>query len=372
VVILAAASPAKNKGSDHRIEYGTDNTDGFLFNLKQGKGYNESALIQTSRFTDKEDEEKSALAAERDRQIYVAATRAKNALIISERMEKGGKDNPEKICTRWQPLIEEETPYLTIKSDAELGTVKASAETLIAEDLYEKAEQEDLAAAAFAIEASYILQTPSHLEVPSKLEEENRTEDQKESDAVAEQEEGTEETPKGPSEDDPYGLHHRLAATLGTMTHRLMEMLVSSGFRISLEDAVKEIVSEYAAELSAGHVAALQTALLEAGKTMLAGGFPQENGSAQDLFAELKGAEEIYCELPFTYKDESETPPVLWDGVMDLIYKKAGKWFIVDYKTNADGRDLDKHYAGQLNAYKKAFRALTGEKAEARVYHIGV
>ena len=368
VVILASARPAKNKGADHRIEYGTDATDGFLFKLKQGEGY---VLIQTSRFADKEDEEKAALTAENDRQIYVAATRAKNALIISERMEKGDKVNPEKINTRWQPLIEEETLYLTIKSDAELGPVKASAGTLTAKELYEAAAQEDLAAAAFAQEESYLLQIPSRLELPSKLEEEGRTEDPGKRDAAADKEEGT-ETTELPAKDDPYGLHHRLAATLGTMTHRLMEMLVSSGFRIGVEAAAAEIVSEYGEDLSDGQQEALKTALKAAGSTMLSGGYPQENGSAQDLFAELREAEEIFCELPFTYRDEAEKPPVIWDGVMDLVYKHNGKWNIVDYKTNADGRDLYTRYAGQLEAYQKAFLVLTGERAEARVYHVGV
>ena len=67
VVILASASPAKNKGSDHRIEYGADAADGFLFYLKQGKGYNESALIQTSCFADKEDEGRNVQAPEQGR-----------------------------------------------------------------------------------------------------------------------------------------------------------------------------------------------------------------------------------------------------------------------------------------------------------------
>jgi hypothetical protein len=41
-----------------------------------------------------------------------------------------------------------------------------------------------------------------------------------------------------------------------------------------------------------------------------------------------------------------------------------------DYKTNADADDLDKHYLEQLEAYKKAFREMTGENADAKTYHI--
>ena len=353
VVILTAAGAKKRRNADARIEYRPDGADGYLFKLKKDSGFAAAELIGTTRFADQEEDEADALSAEKDREIYVAATRAKNVLILSECMVKRlGKSGGEAVNTRWQPLIEENTPYLPIRSDGELESVKQEAAVVRAADLYNAASQEDASAPGFDAAESFRLQTPSHLELISNLEEkETRTEDPK---------------------PDPYGLHHSLAAVLGTMTHRLMEMLVGSGFRLEPDMAVPEIVSEYGTDLSKEQKDALESALKEAGRTMLSGGYPQENGSAQDLFAELKEAEEICCELPFTYWDDAETPSVLWDGVMDLVYKKAGKWFIVDYKTNADGHGLDTHYRGQLEAYKKAFLVLTGKTAETRVYHVGV
>ena len=55
---------------------------------------------------------------------------------------------------------------------------------------------------------------------------------------------------------------------------------------------------------------------------------------------------------------------------MDVVYLANGMWHIVDYKTNADGSDLDHKYSAQLNAYEKAFESLTGFKADALIYHI--
>ena len=56
---------------------------------------------------------------------------------------------------------------------------------------------------------------------------------------------------------------------------------------------------------------------------------------------------------------------------MDVVYCKAGEWHIVDYKTNADGNALDVKYQNQLEAYKKAFEKITGEKVkDAGIYHI--
>ena len=377
VVILAASTLPKDKDPDSRIEYEAGSTKGYLFKLEQGKGYIKYALISTARFKDQEDDEKAALIAEQDRQLYVAATRAENALIISESIVwSKSKDNPEQISTRWQPLIESTTPYLAIKPESELQNPTAVNNERKAADLYEAAIQEDAGKEDFISEESFRLQTPSRLELTSVLaEEDSKTEDveQEPEEKGAAQKNSSRDLNQGDSEPaDPFGLHHKLAATLGTMAHRLMEMLVGSGFGLSKEDAVREILQEYGGDLSAAQLQVMRDVLLEAGKTMLSGGYPQENGSVQDLFALLKGAEEIYCELPFTYRDDAETPPVIWDGVMDLVYKMDGRWFIVDYKTNADGSNLDAHYRNQLEAYKKAFLAMTGEEAEARIYHMAI
>ena len=55
---------------------------------------------------------------------------------------------------------------------------------------------------------------------------------------------------------------------------------------------------------------------------------------------------------------------------MDVLYKKDGRWHIVDYKTNADPSDLDEKYQAQMKAYVAAFREMCGEEVDARVYHI--
>ena len=83
-------------------------------------------------------------------------------------------------------------------------------------------------------------------------------------------------------------------------------------------------------------------------------------------------ADEVYCEVPFSYKENTEEGQTVWNGIMDVVYASGGKWHIVDYKTNADGSDLDKNYKDQLEAYIKAFKATTGQDADAKTYHINV
>ena len=55
-----------------------------------------------------------------------------------------------------------------------------------------------------------------------------------------------------------------------------------------------------------------------------------------------------------------------------MIYSENGEWHIVDYKTNADGSDLDTRYQAQLFAYVKAFKATAGLDADALTYHFDI
>ena len=61
------------------------------------------------------------------------------------------------------------------------------------------------------------------------------------------------------------------------------------------------------------------------------------------------------------------------NGIIDLIYRKDGKLHIIDWKTNRNEEGLAEHYKGQLDAYKKAVKLMTGEEAEdALIYHISI
>jgi ATP-dependent exoDNAse (exonuclease V) beta subunit len=99
---------------------------------------------------------------------------------------------------------------------------------------------------------------------------------------------------------------------------------------------------------------------------MTNGGYEQENNREKDLFSILKKAK-CYCELPFSYQDGND----IWYGNIDLLYVLDGKYFIVDYKTNYESKNLDKEYEKQLNAYKRALKTINNIDAEAYIYHIG-
>ena len=97
--------------------------------------------------------------------------------------------------------------------------------------------------------------------------------------------------------------------------------------------------------------------------------------------------EELYSE-EFNYPDKNSilytTTNTLLENEIQLIGEAGIRAFlkhteivdyspnIVDYKTNADPNLLDEKYKGQLDAYIKAFKAMTKEDADAFIYHIDV
>ena len=160
---------------------------------------------------------------------------------------------------------------------------------------------------------------------------------------------------------------HRYPTLLGSSVHRLMEVLVSSRNQVNLKECVEQIVKEYGTPQNLAYQTVLTKALLEAGEVMRSQGYSQKNAAPQNILETLLSADEVYCEVPFCYEEEH----TIWNGIMDVIYCKDGKWHIIDYKTNAEGSNLDQHYAGQLEAYKKALKVITGVEAEdAMIYHL--
>jgi ATP-dependent exoDNAse (exonuclease V) beta subunit len=140
---------------------------------------------------------------------------------------------------------------------------------------------------------------------------------------------------------------------------------------VDTEAAIGEIIREYRTPGTESYEKQLAETLRKAAERIQNGGYVQANGSPQDILGTLLAADEVYCEVPFCYKDET-TENTVWNGIMDVIYSKDGRWHILDYKTSADGSGLDTRYQDQLSAYVRAFKATTGIDADAKTYHIDI
>lgn len=356
VIILAKAQKNNGLSGSIRIVHEKDKVEGYVISLSK-KGAN-TALFQTNVFDEQKAEETAELKAEILREVYVAATRARNVLIINDYNGKGNiwydlllDFDPDNDPVPQFPLEENE--------DADKGAdpdiVKVNAD-----ELYKKAEEEqvlkkDKEGKRASEKNSYIGQTPSKLELVSKTEEAGS--------------EGSAKAIVSNPTDEAAELR-AFADIMGTMVHKFMEVLVSSKGRIDCNNVITEIISEHRTQQMIPYEAKVRASLEKIAATITNGGYPQPNGLPQDILKTLLAAEDVRCEVPFCYREATPEGTVIWNGIIDVMYCEGGKWHIVDYKTNADGEDLDTKYQNQLSAYVKAFKDTTGNEADARIYHI--
>jgi len=85
------------------------------------------------------------------------------------------------------------------------------------------------------------------------------------------------------------------------------------------------------------------------------------------LLVRARAAERRHREYPVTLRLEDDR---LLEGVIDLAYVEAGCWTILDFKTDADLADRRAQYERQLQWYAHALTQLTGMRA--RAYLLGV
>ncbi len=336
VVILADPSPPFRSG-DSRVDYSYDPPESYLFALDNS--------LRTADFAAEREKEIEVLGAEVIRLLYVAATRAKNILVVSDMFTSKGERSKGSL---WLPLAE----HIDRDIFEELGDIKVpdpeAGEKLDAEALYAEAEAASVLKSGAPKKASYAVRKPSTITLKGVTSSEDDYED-KATDEIA-----------GLKGKD--GRTREQALLLGTMVHKVMEALVSSGNRADPDRLVLETIREYEADETY-----YRDILAKVIKTMRSGGYPQKNGSPRDMLAELLSADEVHCELPFCFDGGKGE---IWHGVMDVVYRKGDEWHIIDYKTNADADDLDGHYQEQLEAYRMAFREMTGNDADAMTYHI--
>ncbi len=328
IVILADPNQSQHI-PDFRVDYSGDDPERFIFKIDPSCG--------TTKYADEMAAEQRTLDAEQQRLLYVAVTRAEVALIAGISTLKNGslnENNPWGVLDGYisDDINKISKPY--IRQSKEDKTVDA-------EKLYDQGEKDTVIRNDAPLEKSYEIKRPSTIKVKGASEPDADIEEAAES-------------RKRSSIKDP--------ALAGTMVHRVMEVLVSSQNRTDKDELVEETLKEYA-----NGDTYYRDILGSVIDTVRNGGYEQETSVAQDILKELLSADKVFCELPFCYTEDKEH---IWHGIMDVVYCKEGKWHIVDYKTNADPEDLDEKYVEQLDAYKAAFKEMTGETADAMIYHI--
>lgn len=92
-----------------------------------------------------------------------------------------------------------------------------------------------------------------------------------------------------------------------------------------------------------------------------------EGALRHPVFGQARAAERCYREYPVTLKLDDGR---MLEGVVDLAFASAGTWTIVDFKTDAETAGRREQYGRQLQWYAYALEKLTG--MEARGVLLGV
>ncbi|HSB64693.1 MAG TPA: UvrD-helicase domain-containing protein [Thermoanaerobaculia bacterium] len=265
-------------------------------------------------------EEAAFEEAEKTRLLYVAATRARDALIVSLREDKpeAGAWAPLRSGLKELPAAVSELRALATAKTPPLAAELAGARRGIAEGRLRTA------AASYAV-------TPVT--------------------ALAKK-----EGPRAPS-----AAQDARGAAWGRVLHQLLEAAMRTpglALRPVAENLLRE--EELGPELldEVIHVA--------------------ESVTSSPLWARARASKRRFVEAPFAMMVPSADLGVsigpeqtLLKGAIDLVFEEDGVWHIVDWKSDAVGDNLAElvaHYAPQITHYRKAWEALTKQRAVAGLY----
>jgi len=309
LVLLAA--PWGN--ADHEPEFHVDRTRTGQavgsFVVREESEYTGKLIALPPEWNAKAEKEQRYLAAERDRMRYVAATRAKQLLVVSHSPK--AKENP------WEPLL----PHIPEALSLDAIPLEASARRPLAIDARGCAQAMD--------ERTRYTDVSS---VPSLVH-------------AAVTEIAAEGVPAPPRSAAGKG------RAFGQVVHRCLEA-AARGILLT-----PTLVTSYLAELERP---------LEEGDAVLA---LVKSVQGSDLWRRLLASPERYAEVPFALSlDGAEVGlakgPTLLQGTMDLVFREDGRWILVDYKTDRVDGDLQPYvdyYAPQVRVYAKAWERLSGQ-----------
>jgi ATP-dependent helicase/nuclease subunit A len=267
--------------------------------------------------------------AEDVRLLYVAATRAKNLLVISSLNHKSNKSNP------WLPLlknIKEEMNITVPEAKLPEAEAKEKEEKFLLDDYKEIQKgcgqwMKDLS------KSSYYEKKPTDFKDEEK---------------------------------------HQKIATIdvggiawGSAVHRIFDYLIK-------EDPNEQLLSLHA-----------EKALEKQGISLKRKEELEElvqKFKKSDLYQRLKKAELKYSEVPFTINIEPAHPlyaglegqdsrSVILSGTIDLVFKETDGWVVVDYKTDRPKNEKDypklaEVYQKQIAIYSQVWQDITGEKVK--------
>lgn len=303
----------------------------FIFTRKNG--YSSEILGQPLDWQDWVAEETNFLEAEETRLLYVAATRAKNLLVISRNPKDTElKKNP------WAPFLQEvlDSQVVELPEEKPINYGASQATNLACQPIDQV--QPPTSWEEWSVELAkpgWLVETPSGLKAEEALEQVQRLEGG--------------------------------GMTWGTVVHRGFELLIKD--ETNLAEELDLALTEEGIELERKNEL----------EHML------EQFRQSQSWKDIKQSSSVLTEVPFSveiipdsdlypYVQNDDRLPVILNGVIDLVFLGSAGWEIVDYKTDRVGdvkdmKILIEVYAKQVFLYCKIWEFLTGQQVRrGRLY----
>jgi len=345
IVFLAIPFNNRKHEPDCHIQRQSQTPKGYFMVKKTSEYGNGKTIAQPPKWEDYCETEELYLQSEETRLLYVAATRAKNLLVISSlgRKEAENKNIP------WKPLLKNITDDMILA----IPDISEKKEKSINQDYtvkgHEKQKQEIINKYQGLLVTDYIEKTPSELKNASL------------------------------QQISPVPTIDKGGTDWGKAVHEVLEYLLN--VRPSDDILLSFIV--YTLE---------KNSLPLYRKEELFGLIKYFRGS--ELYSRIIKSGKILTEVPFNLKVTAEEPiynqlindtadiranessPILLNGIIDLVFYEEGGWIIVDYKTDCPKYEkgykyLKKKYQPQIDVYGYVWEKLSREKVNDKfIYFI--
>jgi ATP-dependent helicase/nuclease subunit A len=309
----------RDEADDHGT---TDDARGYFVVTRPWGKNSTKVLGAPANWKDYEQEERKFSDAERQRLVYVAATRAKEMLVVGFRQARKGISGP------WRELAGRLVDPLPMPDEAaSFNAPEAPAVRGFAEARREIALRFEAAA-----ETSY-----SVLPI-TKIAHHNHVE-------LVRAEEGL---GKGMS--------------WGRVLHRLFEAMLREetiDIRLYAENLLKDEERD---------VAQLSEVLRVV-----------DSVQSSTLWRRARAARERYVEIPFALEVSAAElglqgpPSTLLHGTIDLVFREGNEWFVVDYKTDSTVNRLEAltdYYTAQVRLYASFWSRLTSAPAHGGLFFV--
>ncbi len=332
--VVFLAHPYKNVSFDpaeHIIRL-NEKPQGYFVIKRDKNQHNKETIGQPKNWQSYSEEEQKYINAEEERLKYVAATRAKNLLVISRNLkDKNMSKNP------WAPLLRE-----IIEEDNTLGIPDGN-----------EVNKNEIKEGEVEVTNNILKQKMQETEeIITNLKKPCYTEN----------------TPTGMKKDKKYLQITRMSGggmDWGNAVHKVFEELIKATDDL---DTVINIVLEEN-DISMDKKDEVYQSINDFKKSR--------------LWARIEKSQNVYTEAPFSIKIEKDNElydlvkeeneqdcPVILNGVIDLAFKDADGWVVVDYKTDRPEKEEDYDilldaYSKQVLIYSKVWEEITREEVKS-------